>query len=260
MLALKARAQWIFQKARDHLSKNRGNTVTSPCFSIFTLWNSEEREGWKDPVQAGRGKQGNPHQKEEIRRPRPRGLWGERKEAQETAKDRGKQPRAAWLQAWKLLTSGLQKHLLLVSCPQASGLQLFYKVDRKNMGNGKERKGKKRGKKDMKSGNQESNRPSSDIQPCSLPAVWLWASITSGKREQKHLLDLAPQGCYEDQTRPWAERIAFSLLLSFYLCLSPTLTQSHTGWLIFFSPKHFHKAGNCKVPMPAEPQCSWAWP
>lgn len=153
------------------MSKNRGNTVTSSCFSIFTLWNSEEREGWKDPVQAGRGKQGNPHQKEEIRRPRPRGLWGERKEAQETAKDRGKQPRAAWLQAWKLLTSGLQKHLLLVSCPQASGLQLFYKVDRKNMGNGKERKGKKRGKKDMKSGNQESNRPSSDIQPCSLPAV-----------------------------------------------------------------------------------------
>lgn len=45
-----------------------------------TPWSSEEKEGWRDPVQAGRGKWGNPHQKEEIRRPRPRGLWGERKE------------------------------------------------------------------------------------------------------------------------------------------------------------------------------------
>lgn len=108
-----------------------------------TLWSSEEREGWRDPVQASRGKRGNPHQKEEIRRPRPRGLWGERNEAQETAKTEESNLGLHGCRPGSSSHLGSSKHLLLVSCPQASGPQLFYKVYRKNMENGKERKVKK---------------------------------------------------------------------------------------------------------------------
>lgn len=118
----------------------------------------------------------------------------------QVAKRQPRQKQATRAQGCRPATSlsssdpGSRKHPCMMCLPTAlSRSPLFYKVCRKNMENGKERKEIKGREKRKTIENQESNSPSSEMQPAACQLDHFAASATSGKWEQKHLPEFVPR-------------------------------------------------------------------